>query len=117
MLDKVVGKSGIDQSTTTNPPPAPKPGAGNLAISDLKLPDGTVGTPYPAVKLTTTGAVGNVKWSLTQGALPTGLQLGPDDGSITGTPTAAGVSTFTVQVTDQKDQKTTASLPFKMTVK
>ncbi len=117
VLDKVVGKSGIDQSTTTNPPPAPKPGAGNLAISDLKLPDGTVGTPYPAVKLTTTGAVGNVKWSLTQGALPTGLQLGPDDGSITGTPTAAGVSTFTVQVTDQKDQKTTASLPFKMTVK
>jgi large repetitive protein len=39
-------------------------------------------------------------WSITAGALPTGLNLGASTGTISGTPSAAGTFTFTPQVTD-----------------
>jgi hypothetical protein len=107
VLDKVVGKSGIDQETPkTLPPPKPADSTqgavdGRLAIPDKQLPEGTVGVEYDT-KLKATGAAGPVKWSLTQGALPKGLQLKEDDGSITGKPIDPGSFSFTVEVTDQK---------------
>jgi YVTN family beta-propeller protein len=57
------------------------------------LPAGRVGSPYS----TALGATGNPapQLAVTAGALPTGLVLGPD-GSISGTPTAAGTASFTV---------------------
>jgi hypothetical protein len=39
-------------------------------------------------------------WSITSGALPTGLTLNAATGAITGKPTAAGTFTFTAQVRD-----------------
>ncbi len=69
------------------------------SVSTATLPNGTVGVPYSAT-LTATGGTAPYTWAITSGALPAGLSLNTATGSITGTPTVAGVSTFTVQVTD-----------------
>ena len=65
------------------------------------LPDGAVSKEYEATLTanpTTTG--GTLTWSVSSGNLPAGLQLGESTGTISGTPTAAGSYTFTVQVTE-----------------
>ena len=62
------------------------------------LPQGTVSQPYTQT-LTATGGTSPIAWSLDSGALPAGLSLSTA-GVISGTPTAAGTSNFTVQVTD-----------------
>ena len=61
--------------------------------TDSPLPEGTVGESYSAT-LQATG--NNITWSVTEGALPAGLTLN-SDGTITGTPSAEGSSTFTVK--------------------
>jgi hypothetical protein len=69
-----------------------------LAITTTTLPAGTVGTAYSAT-LTSTGGTGTITWTKTSGNLPAGLNLS-GAGAITGTPTTAGNSTFTVQAMD-----------------
>lgn len=60
--------------------------------TESPLPEGTVGTEYNQ----TFAAENNpTSWSVTSGTLPVGLTLN-SDGTITGIPTAAGSSTFTV---------------------
>ena len=66
------------------------------AITTKSLPEGTVGESYTAT-LEATG--NNMTWSLDSGTLPDGLTLN-SDGTITGTPTAEGTSTFTVTATN-----------------
>ena len=51
--------------------------------------------PCPA-----TGGVGPYTYSISSGALPTGLSLNTSTGAITGTPTAIGPFTFTVKAVD-----------------
>ena len=64
-------------------------------ITTESLDDGTVGTAYNQTQpLAATG--NNITWSLDSGTLPTGLTLN-SDGTITGTPSAEGSSTFTVK--------------------
>ncbi len=77
--------------TVTAPPTAP-------AISTASpLPAGTVGTAYSQT-LAATGGTTPYAWSVTSGTLPAGLSLS-SGGVLGGTPTAAGASSFTVQVT------------------
>ncbi len=67
------------------------------------------GIPYQA-QLSASGGLSPYWWTLTSGALPPGLSLSPG-GAITGTPTADGTWTFTVEVVDQNGiaaQKTLA---------
>ena len=45
-----------------------------------------------------------IVYSLTSGSLPTGLSLNSSTGAITGTPTAAGTSNFTITATDAQNQ-------------
>jgi Putative Ig domain len=59
-----------------------------------------VGLPFSA-KLTTSGGSGTYTIALGSGALPTGLTLGPD-GTISGTPSAAGVFHATVRFADSE---------------
>jgi hypothetical protein len=71
-----------------------------LAVTTASLPDGVVGQRY-STTLTTFGGDGapNV-WTLAPGSgLPSGLSLSRD-GVITGTPTVAGTTQFTVSVND-----------------
>ena len=66
--------------------------------TDLPLPDGTLNEAYSET-LTATGGTPLYTWSLLDGDLPGGLMLEPQ-GLISGTPTAVGTFTFTIQVED-----------------
>jgi hypothetical protein len=71
-------------------------------ITTTTVPDATLGAAYSA-PITATGGVPPLSWSLSSGTLPKGLALGSSTTgtvNITGKATVAGVSTFTVTVTD-----------------
>lgn len=73
--------------------------ARGLAINTTSLPAGIVNAAYTA-SLQSAGGNGAVTWSVVSGSLPAGITLDTTTGALTGTPTAAGNSSFTVQVTD-----------------
>ena len=85
---------------TINPPA--------LTISTSSLPGGTVGQSY-ARSLTASGGTPPYAWAVSAGTLPAGLALAAD-GAISGTPTTAGASTFTIRVTDAASQSATRQL-------
>ena len=64
-------------------------------ITTQTLPGGTVGTAY-SWRLTAQGTT-PITWRVTDGELPKGLNLNETTGEISGTPTAAGTATFTVE--------------------
>jgi hypothetical protein len=73
------------------------PGVPKLTIGPEQtgVPVGTVATPY---SLQMTATVADAKtWTISSGTLPAGLAIDPATGLISGTPTAAGTSTFTVR--------------------
>jgi large repetitive protein len=80
---------------------------GSLQITTKGLPAGNVGVSYSA-PLSASGANGSVTWSQTSGALPSGLTLS-STGAISGTPSAVGDSTFTVQALDSTGLSVSAS--------
>jgi large repetitive protein len=69
--------------------------ARRFSIATASLPSAGLGAPYSAT-LQTAGIDSNTTWTVTSGALPAGLNLS-SGGVISGTPTAAGAATFTVQ--------------------
>ncbi len=69
-----------------------------LIITITSLPNGSVGAPYSQT-LTAGGGSSTYTWSIS-GSLPAGLLLNATTGVISGTPTAPGTSSFTVQVSD-----------------
>lgn len=71
--------------------PAPKVGTAILPVA-------WTSTPYGA-QLTGKGGSAPYTYAVTSGALPVGVTLG-SDGQFAGTPTAVGVATFTVRITD-----------------
>jgi hypothetical protein len=70
----------------------------SLTLGTTTLPGGTVGASY-SQQLSATGGTQPYTWSVTTGTLPDGLALSPS-GLLSGIPTAAGSSTFTVRVAD-----------------
>ena len=79
-----------------------------LAITTTQLPDGTQGTAYRAT-LSASGGTPPYSWSVVSGTLPSGLNLSAN-GVIQGTPTASGLSSFTVQVRDSSSNTAQAAL-------
>ena len=73
-------------------------------ITTDTLPDGKVGEAYSQT-LTANGTT-PIKWSISGGNLPADLSLNKDTGEISGTPTAAGTSTFTVKATNSAGSNT-----------
>ena len=75
------------QSASCNITPCTLPAAiaGNAYLTGLRL---NFGLSYP------------YRWSVASGALPSGISLNGDSGVISGTPTATGSYSFTVQVSD-----------------
>ena len=65
-----------------------------------------VGTPY-SVTLSAAGGTTPYTWSISAGSLPAGLTLNTSTGVVSGTPTAAGTSSFTAKVTDAKGKTAT----------
>jgi hypothetical protein len=72
---------------------------GVLTITTTSLLGGTVSTAYDQTVAATNGTT-PYTWSITAGALPTGLALNTSTGQISGTPTGAETANFTVQVED-----------------
>ena len=73
---------------------------GPLAIPPQTLSPATVGARYSA-SLNAISGTSPDTWSVTSGALPAGLTLSAA-GTITGTPTSAGTSSFTVTAMDSE---------------
>lgn len=71
-----------------NPPPS---------ITTTSLPRGTVSSPYTAT--ISAQGIGALTFAVVSGSLPAGLSLA-SSGAITGTPSANGVNSFNVRVTD-----------------
>ena len=70
-----------------------------LAVASTSLPAGMVGSSYNTT-LKASGGAGTYTWTLQSGSLPAGLTLNASTGVISGTPTAAGTSNFTVAVSE-----------------
>ncbi|TAN20565.1 MAG: hypothetical protein EPN33_14445 [Acidobacteria bacterium] len=91
-------------SITVNPPPV---------VTTSSLPDGTVGTTYSAT-LAASGGTGTLAWAVSSGSLPAGLSL-TSGGVVSGTPTEAGKSNFSVTATDAA-KVSSAAAAFSLTI-
>lgn len=86
-------------STAPRPSPSQPPPPPRLAINPFSLRVGEIRIQYPAVNLGATGGKPPYSWSLSSGVMPGGINLSAA-GGISGTPTAPGPFSFTVQVRD-----------------
>lgn len=79
-----------------------------LQITTGTLPGGQTQVVYSAT-LAASGGTTPYTWSLASGTLPSGLALS-SSGQVSGTPTAVGVSSFTVSVTDAASHSATKAM-------
>lgn len=84
-----------------------------LITTGSPLPTGQVGVNYSQT-VTATGGSGQYTWSVSVGTLPGGLSLNSATGQISGLPSTAATSNFTIQVTDTN--QVTAAQPFALTI-
>jgi hypothetical protein len=99
----------VNNSTTLTVQPA------TLVITTASLPSGTQGVAYTA-SLSSSGGTPAVSWTLAnKTTLPPGLALSLA-GQITGTPTASGTATFTVQATDSGSPAQIATQTLSITI-
>ncbi len=77
----------------------PATGCPLITVNPATLPTGVIGTAYNQT-VTASGGAAPYTFSVTSGALPTGLVLNPATGAITGVPTVAGTFNFTITATD-----------------
>jgi hypothetical protein len=75
--------------------------SGLVVTTGSTLPTATSGVPY-SVKLSAAGGIAPYQWSLASGSLPAGLKLAKSNGVISGSTTATGLDSVTVQVTDSE---------------
>ncbi len=102
-------QGGITGSTTLNVQ------AAALSITTTSLAGGAVNVAYSAT-LAASGGTLPYTWSIVSGSLPGGLTLNSGTGVISGTPTATGTFSFTVQVTDNSSPGQTATKALSITV-
>ena len=89
-------------------------GTTTLSITTTSLPSVVAGTSY-SQGLTATGGTGTYTWSVISGALPSWATLNASTGVISGNPSTAGTSNFTVQVTDSGGNTATQALSITVT--
>ena len=93
-----VAANEVDPNTANNMATATTTVNAAPVVSTTSLPAGTVGTAYASF-LAFTGGSAPLTWSVVAGALPAGFTLS-SDGIISGAPTTASISNFTVRATD-----------------
>jgi len=104
-----LAKPTITQSVTLSVPINPA-----ITTPAGALPGATFGVAY-TTSLAATGGITPYSWSITQGALPTGLAINSTTGAISGTPASGGTASFTVTLTDSGSPALTASTAFTIT--
>ena len=87
-----------------------------LGITTTSLPSGTASVSYSQV-VQASGGETPYAWKVISGSLPDGLTLDASSGAISGTPTTAATSNFTLQVTDNSSPQQSASQPLSITIK
>jgi putative Ig domain-containing protein len=83
------------------------------------LPGGKLGSAYPSTSITATGGTAPYTFSVASGSsLPSGLTFtsGSPSATISGTPTATGTFSFTVDVQDSAISPATAHATFMLTI-
>lgn len=83
------------------PEPPVIPTCPDISLSPATLPDAEPGVAYSEL-ISASGGAGPYDFTVTSGALPTGLSLA-SDGTISGTPSAASTFNFVVRATDYAD--------------
>lgn len=73
--------------------------AGPVTVTTTSLTSAVVGAAYTATLTAAGGNGSSFAWNVSAGALPDGLALAAGTGVISGTPTTAATSNFTVQAT------------------
>ncbi len=101
VVAKIVHISGGGTATFGVAPP--------VILAPTTLPDWTVGRPYPSRTFSGSGGYPAYTWSAA--GLPAGLSLS-SDGTLSGTPTAAGSASTTVTLTDSRGNVTTTSYTY-----
>ncbi len=87
-----------------------------LLITTSSLPAGQVGAAF-STTLAATGGITPYTWSITSGALPTGLSLNAATGAITGTPTVSVTnSPLTFKLTDSATPAGTKTVNLTLTI-
>ncbi|WP_263408473.1 beta strand repeat-containing protein [Terriglobus tenax] len=86
--------------------------AGSIAVTvnpaltvAANLDSASVGVPYTGA-VTTSGGSDPVQSTVASGSLPTGLTFDSTAGKVVGTPSSAGMFTFTIKTTDASNAKT-----------
>ncbi|SOD12166.1 putative Ig domain-containing protein [Pedobacter xixiisoli] len=88
---------------------------GALTLATATLPDGTVGTAYPAQILpAVTGGTPNYTYEAIN--LPNGLTFNTTTRELSGTPLAGGTYTFSIKVTDAASNTVTSDYQIKINV-
>jgi len=85
-----------------------------LSVSTTSLPNGAQSVAYNQI-LSAVGGTAPYAWLVSSGTLPSGLTMSTG-GQISGTPTSAGTSNFTAQVTDSSVPTQTATQALSITV-
>lgn len=80
------------------------PAVPRMFVATNSLPDANINQAYAPQTLATQGATAS-SWQLASGTLPPGLQLA-SNGVLSGTPTASGLFTFTVQANGPSNSDT-----------
>ena len=125
-----VGPTSFTVVVTDSETPTPQTASAGLSIAITvaplsittsgSLPAGVANSVYPGVTLQPTGGIPPyINWSVVGGNtnLPPGLTLNASTGAISGMPTTAGTTTFTVTVTDSEaTPKTATSATLSITV-
>jgi len=93
---------------------AAPPATPTLSINTNSLAGATVNSPYSA-SLSASGGTSPYTWTISAGQLPTGLSLN-SSGSISGTPSASGTFSFTVQAADSSSTVQKATRAFSIAV-
>lgn len=82
-----------------------------LVVETAFLPGAVLREPY-RLQLRARGGIPPLKWEISSGTLPPGLELNRATGLLSGTPTAGGEFVFNVRVTDAANPPQTATRAF-----
>jgi hypothetical protein len=86
-----------------------------VRIAGFSLPEATAGRPASGI-LYAAGGTGSYRWRVVSGALPKGMSIDASAGTLSGTPVAAGTSSFAVEASDLTYPDLSAHGTFSITV-